>query len=400
MPDDVTLFSTSEEEEEAEEDNDGDPSEEEWARRMEFYMSATFEGSGKRYSYDAAGLCLASVFQHVLEADAPITSGGASVHSHSSYAFPPPLSSIQADVNHITVRPDRSCGKRDFFESNVRLLPPLLPFFYDQTSGQEARQQQCRQNQLVIQQLSSAKSPSHQGKKSKLSDTQVTIMASLGGGGGGSQSLLEGRGGRHDGRRSVYACEGEKEAPNATRVCTARSAKELAYRGRGRKKFGAPQGSGRSARQQDPVGHTSASVSPGVTVGELLKKRGSGLRYEGSSGISRNGRFRKKTCRWVPESDPESEVPDACIAYHSNIEGEELMQESSKTENGEKLTLDVDSLTLGAVQPNAEEAAAGSGYCQGAQGNAQENNVRKARWKPALDMLLFQVYLLLNTPLH
>lgn len=90
------------------------------------------------------------------------------------------------------------------------------------------------------------------------------------------------------------------------------------------------------------------------------RKRGAGALYEGSSGLSRSGRPRKRSCFW--EQDAE-ESEDSANGTSVEVNGDE------------KKTME----------------KAGRGVFEGSEGTLTGEVGVNARRKPALDMLSFQV---------
>lgn len=189
---------------------------------------------------------------------------------------------------------------------DTHFLPPLLPTFNARAKvgveeGQAAR---CQ----------------------KLTDTQATLTS------------LPGQG-------NTRRCQSKES--------TARSAKEQAYRGRGRRNA---QGTGTQGWRR--VGARVEPNSLALCGRTLSRKRGSGVPYEGSSGLSRSGRPRKRSCFWGQDAD-EAEDDAHCSAEDARA-------------------------------CEQKESKAGGGAGKGSESNLAGEIGVNARRKPALDMLSIQ----------
>jgi hypothetical protein len=105
-----------------------------------------------------------------------------------------------------------------------------------------------------------------------------------------------------------------------------------------------------------------AGVKPNASAIQRMavsRKRGSGALYEGSSGLSRSGRPRKRSCFWGQDAE-----------------------DSEDSANGTSVEVNGD---------EKEVEKAGRGACEGSEGTLTGEVGENARRKPALDMLSIQV---------
>ena len=300
---DVNLqFSSSSEEEEEKEDEEGGPTEEEWCTMMETYLLSStappsletmLKSPGKKAAEKTLSQPRAKLLPGLSSPFSPTASSAYSITARRSFPLP-----VQPGHSHANLLKN---------PLDTHFLPPLLPTFNARAKvgveeGQAAR---CQ----------------------KLTDTQATLTSSPGQG-------------------NTRRCQSKES--------TARSAKEQAYRGRGRRNA---QGTGTQGWRR-----VEARVEPNslALCGRTLsRKRGSGVPYEGSSGLSRSGRPRKRSCFWGQDAD-EAEDDAHCSAEDARA-------------------------------CEQKESKAGGGAGKGSESTLAGEIGVNARRKPALDMLSIQV---------